>query len=457
MPTIRPLHRVPPRTAVPSAGSRAPATPLAPAPVADPVPDVPGIIRSHRDPVARNEAFNRAYQALGSGIQEAVDPGFGFRGPSAGVLPNWFAVGAHASPQVGRSMVAAERTLKGLELLQGKPHLHDRAEIFDAMGLQGRDRQVAEQVAKALRLAGARGPEATAVASFATVLGAANRATATAGLTKDPRVAIATAWRMWHLVKPEGKGLLGTATDALRGLFGGNGGARDSQVVGRVIQMAQTYRSLLADGNRAIFADIGASGEAYLRLRASLGRPTPEAVLEKLALPESSEQGAKKVYAYALAHHLDAPPPTDFRRFSGPGAGNDVVRAGFALYELAGRTEDPARKNALVAFANNLIAWREQFEAVQPAFEGARAGELSRQQVISAITPVVQVDVGGMLWTLDGFARAAGDRDGKRHTAPASEYDWSRFDDRWPAILDAFRLTYTRPEAAFRFPDPRVR
>ncbi len=38
-----------------------------------------------------------------------------------------------------------------------------------------------------------------------------------------------------------------------------------------------------------------------------------------------------------------------------------------------------------------------------------------------------------------------------------AEYDGSRFEDRWPAILDAFRFTFEKPDTAWRFPDPRVR
>lgn len=47
-----------------------------------------------------------------------------------------------------------------------------------------------------------------------------------------------------------------------------------------------------------------------------------------------------------------------------------------ALFEQAGLTSDLAAKNRLVAFANNYIVYREQHEAVHPAFtpDGTQPG-----------------------------------------------------------------------------------
>ncbi|MEQ8277904.1 MAG: hypothetical protein RMA76_21740 [Deltaproteobacteria bacterium] len=432
----------------------------------DPIPDVRAILARHRDPVERNLHLNAAYQTIAREVQRSLQPaprparvggvGRSTRAdatPAAETLPNWFAVGAHASPQVGRGMRAASQTLEALEMLTVQRA--SREEVFDALELNGARRTIANHVARAIDVVGSD-RAATAIGAAVALFCAVDDAAALRGLASDPRLLTQVAYRFWNLVAPaEGRSVLDRIFNApsaiSNALFGWMGGDADSQILDNLATLCRTYRALLGDGNRDIFGDIGASAEAFLRLRAR-GPLTPEAVLEKLHLPESSAATSRAVFAWARDAAKHGPPPADLGDVAAPHLGNDRVRAAFALYVLAGQTEDDTYRNDLVRFGNNLIAWREQAEAVQRAFTATKPGELDRSAVVAAITPVVQVPVGRDLWTFFDFASRRGDRDGNPLTAPAGEVNWAKFEDRWPAILDSFDFAYARPAETWRFP-----
>lgn len=410
--------------------------------LASAIPDVRAVVAAHADPIARNEAINAAYQQLALGIQRVI-------GRAPGTYPNWFAVGVFASPQVGRSMVAAHQTERAVDMLRDGAGGAERDEIFDALGLRGGYRRLASTIAGALDVAGS--PDvATAIASFVSISLATDRATATGALF-DPRLAIAVAHRLNRLLRPE-VGIFG----GLKSILGIDPAAKD-RVLDNMSKLCRTYVALLAEGNRSIFLDIGGSAAEFLKFRQNRGSPTPDEILRELHLPESSAAGSRRIFEHGLQHAFDRPPPTDFADFAAPGRGNDLVRAAFALYTLAGSTRDLDRKNALVAHANNLIAWREQFETVQPVFTATRPGELDRSRVLSALTPLVQVPFSGFTWKFANFARRQPSRDHNPLTARSSEYDWSKFADRWPAILDVFAVAYRKSDDIFRFPHPNVR
>ncbi len=443
-----------------------------PTPV-DPIPNVRAILARYSDPVERNLHLNAAYQTFAREIQASITsprsaptttPRLGRRAfvadaappPHTNDLPNWFAVGAHASPQVGRGMRAATKALEALE--RSKDPNTTRTELFDAMDLEGPRRAIAEHIARVIDVVGSN-RTATAVGVTVALFCAVDDAAALRGLVSDPRLLTQVAYRFWNLVAPgEGRGTVARIFDspwsignAFRDWFGLDQ-RRDSQILENLEAMCRTYRALLGDGNRDIFGDIGASAEAFLRLRDRDGPLTPEAVVAKLALPESSATSSLAIYTWAREAARTRGPPEDLGDLTAPHLGNDRVRAAFALYVLAGRTDDPTYKANLVRFANNLVAWREQAEAVQGAFVDTAPGELDRSAVVSAITPVVQVPIGRDLWTFFDFASRLGDRDGNPLTSPAGEYNWSRFDQRWPAILDSFDYAYARPTEVWRFP-----
>ncbi len=433
---------------------------------ADPIPDVRAILARHRDPVERNLHLNAAYQTIARDVQRSLTPprrptrvgGIG-RSTHAEpatlgeTLPNWFAVGAHASPQVGRGMRAATQTLEALEMLVERRAGRDA--VFDAIELSGARRKIAHHVARAIDVVGTD-RAATAIGAAVALFCAVDDAAALRGLASDPRLLTQVAYRFWNLVAPaEGRSVLDRILHApsaiSNALFGWMGDRVESEILDNLATLCRTYRALLGDGNHDIFADIGASAEAFLRLRAR-GPLTPDAVVDKLHLPESSAATSRAVFAWAREAAKDGPPPADLGDVAAPHLGNDRVRAAFALYVLAGQTEDDTYRNDLIRFGNNLIAWREQAEAVQRAFTATKPGELERSDVVAAITPVVQVPVGRELWTFFDFASRRGDRDGNPLTAPAGEVNWARFEDRWPAILDSFDFAYARPAETWRFP-----
>lgn len=484
MPPLRPVspNAIPVPTTAPAAKPAAPAP--APAPAAQPnptswaapvasarkasdgfvsapsaIPNVQEIVRAGAaDPLKRNEAFNAAHQQFGKMVQQVVDPqGLG---PEAGVIPNWFGLGAYASAQVGRSMVIADRIDNGINLMKGEPHLSKRGEILDAMKLQGGMREVATKVSKALELVGFSEGEATALGATTTVMLAAERGAVGEALLKDPRVGIAVAYRLAELLtgeKPSPKGVLSGLGSALKGLFGGNDGAKDSKMLGRIQNIARTFKNMLAEGNVNVFGDVGGSAETFLKLKqAEGGKLTTDAVLQKLNLPESSAAGATKAYQWALAN-LNDPNARDFSKLAGPGSGNDRTRAAFALFVKAGETSDVAEKNKIVRMANALLLWREQAEQVQPAFVGTKPGEVSRPQIIDAITPMLKCDLSnGLSWHFEDWAKGQKDRDGNILTAKPSEYRWATFEDRWPATLDTLESGYRNAKAVWDFPSPKV-
>lgn len=423
------------------------------------IPNVQQIIATHTDPIARNEAFNSSYAYFARRMQQVVDPSFANGKGASGIHPNWYAVGAHASPQVGRGMLASDMAMHALELLRGSPNAATRAEAFDAMKLTGDRRKSAEHVASALQKFGASEASATAVSILVSLMDASGAAMNEAGIASDPRTMVAVGYRVWNLLRPGGSGVLGqlgAAFGMVKGIFGGNQAAQDSAVLANAEKLCLTFKSLLADGNKAIFGDIGASAERYLRARDAAGRAlTPDEVLTKVKLPGATAGGSRKAYEFAVAHAFDKSPPSDFRKLGV--TGNDLVTAGFALYELAGKTQDGRKKNALISMANNYIAWREQYEAVQPAFFGQKPGQMDRAKLMSAFTPAIQVAMGETKWTFAEYSSRLPDRDHNPLTSHASEYNWATFDDRWPGILDAFKQAYANEEDVWKFPRAQVR
>jgi hypothetical protein len=80
-----------------------------------------------------------------------------------------------------------------------------------------------------------------------------------------------------------------------------------------------------------------------------------------------------------------------------------IVILEVALYEQAGRTPDMAAKNRYIAFANNFVIYREQHEAVQPAFSPGTTlpGEVDRLQ----LAWLLQLRVFGFGLFVDGNLR----------------------------------------------------
>ena len=73
---------------------------------------------------------------------------------------------------------------------------------------------------------------------------------------------------------------------------------------------------------------------------------------------------------------------------------------------------------------------------------------------MQALTPLLCVTFGTVHWNFTEYAEAQRDRDNNPFTSKPTEYDWSTFKDRWPAILDAFGKCYRQPTALWVMPGP---
>ena len=385
-------------------------------------------------PLARNRVYNEGYQRIAHGMQQVIEPGFSVAERSK-VLPNWFAMGAHASPVVGRGILAAERGQAVLaHLRQGG--LTEVAQ--KALYPKASDRAKLGRWAKAFDQWGLSASNAWAAAAVLDVVVRSNNYGKAAGM-KDPRVQAAVVARFRQALGPGG-------------LVGDDVGARLGHVLG-------TFEALLAQGNKAIFSDIAAAGDLYLSVRQTAGRAlTKEEIFSQVPLEGATPLGSNAAYDFAKAHLNSAYDALWFDREVPNAHSNDLMLAAFALFEDAARATHLDEKNKLIAMGNSLIAWREQKVVVQPAFEGQGIGGVVRDDVMSIVSPLITIEFGaGVTWSAAEAARDVFESDGKPWTARSTEYQWGRFDDRWPLIVSGFRRAYEVPRAVWSMPEPDVR
>ena len=296
-----------------------------------------------------------------------------------------------------------------LDAARGKPSL-SVLEALERVGLTGTLRQPVEQLSLELVVRGL--PTDAAAALGALTTGMNGEALA------DPRTLTTTASR------------LATLYWSAPGLL----------PLDKAEAVVLTLERTLHGGNVAIFADIGGAANTYLEWRQGAGEVRPERVLAEFTLAGAKSEEARLAYDYARAHTHDTPRPHAFDALFPGMDGRSLVVAAFALYERARLTEGNTEREALIAVANNYLAWREQHDAVQGAFTPAepQADEVSRPEVMRMMTPMLVVHFGTLEWTLADYAYAHEDRDGNPLTSPPAEYGWATFWDRWPPILDSF-------------------
>jgi hypothetical protein len=237
--------------------------------------------------------------------------------------------------------------------------------------------------------------------------------------------------------------------------------APGSDPLERLASVALTLRNMMEDGNRRIYADVGGAAQDYLCLRESwTGSVTPERVLKEFSPPNLSRPDlAKAAYNFALQHLQDAPLPTDFDQLF-PELLDDAVPlvvAAFALYEQAGQTPDMATKKRYIAFANNFVIYREQHEAVQPAFSPVQIlpGEVDRLQLLAMITPTIEVVLRLETWRFWEYAeKYLPAREVNPLRSVATQYNWGVFEDRWLPVIDTFGPCYRNPRAMWPPPNP---
>jgi hypothetical protein len=375
-------------------------------------------------PLEDNRRITAGYIQLAQAFQALIDPDFQ-PGGTSGVRPNWFAFAPHASHAAGKGMLSAAIARHVLDAARERPSLSVR-EALDRVGLSGEVRLSVEQLSLELV---AQGLPPDAAASLGALLTGMN-----GEALADPRTLALTASRFASLY---------ASAPALYPLD-------------KAEAVVRTLERTLNEGNVDIFADIGGAANAYLAWRPSTGEVTPERVLAEFPLSGARQEETRLAYEYALAHAHEVPRPHAFDALFPGMDGRSLVVAAFALYERARLTPETLEREALIALANDYLAWREQHDAVQPAFTPAqaRSDEVSRPEVMRAMTPMLVVYFGTLKWTLADYAYALPDRDGNPLTSPPTDYGWATFWDRWPPILDSFEGGYREPAALWVMPEP---
>lgn len=375
-------------------------------------------------PLEDNRRITEGYIQLAQAFQALVDEDFQPGGRS-GVRPNWFAFAPHASQAAGKGMLSAALARRILHVARGGPVL-SVLEALERVGLTGTLRPLVEQLSLELVARGL--PTGAAAALGALTTGMNGEALA------DPRTLLTTASRFAALYW-SAPGLL---------------------PLDKAETVVRTLERTLHGGNVAIFADIGGAANAYLEWRQVAGEVRPERVLAEFALAGARREEARLAYDSARAHLHETPRPHAFDALFPGMEGRSLVVAAFALYELARRTEERTEREALIAVANNYLAWCEQHDSVQGAFTPAEAyaDEVSRPEVMRTMTPMLVVHFGTLKWTLADYAYAHADRDGTPLTSQPAEYGWATFWDRWPPILDSFEKGYREPTALWVMPEP---
>jgi hypothetical protein len=372
-----------------------------------------------------NSRITQGYLQLAGQMQRVVDPGFQPGLPSR-VLANWFAFAPHAALEVGKGMLGANLARAIIDTAQGEP-APSLQHALDRGGLSGPERLVAEKVAGTLRWFGLTHDVA---ASLGALLSASN-----IEALADPRTLWITTFRVTRLLHES------TGNTPLE----------------RAETVARTLEQLLLDGNVAIFEDIAGSARRYLDWRQHTGAQTVTSarVLEAFTLEGAHPDEARRAWTYAHQNVKRTPRPMSFDTELPGVSGRSMLVAAFALFEDARRAPVEDR-DALIAFANNYLAWREQHDAVQPAFTppAPKVGEVSRPTLMRAMTPTLRLPLGPIAWEFTDYTRTLKDRDGNFLTSKPTEYNWALFEDRWPAILDAFELGYGNQEALWALPKP---
>ena len=372
-----------------------------------------------------NRRINHDYGFFGGRFQAIIDPSWNTTEVSD-AYPGWFAFASFASRAIGQAELGAEIALNAARFYRETGDHKAALEKFVSPDLvQLGARLIEGLVDEQARLA------ATFLVAFASALrrqGAFQGVAVPALL--DPRTFTVSLHRLLELLAE----------------------APGSDPIERIASVSLTLRNMMENGNRRIYGDICGAGQDYLHFRDSRkGNVTPEQVLNEFALCNRPDL-AKTAYDYALQHLRDTSPPLDFELVFPAmiGDARPLVVAAFALYEQAGQTTDIAGKNLRVAFANNFVIYREQKEALQPAFTPGAVlpGEVDRLKLLAIITPGIEVVLRLETWTFAEYAeRHLPARGLHLLQSRATEYNWGLFEDRWVPIIDSFGPCYRNPRA----------
>jgi hypothetical protein len=393
------------------------------------VSGVPDVHTTAANPSLRyvdlNRRINADYGRFGELFQSIIDPSFTHAG-SSDAHASWFAFAAFASRGIGQAELGAQIALDAARAYResGDP----RAALARAVSPH------AAELAAGLIEALVREQDRLAATFLAGFASACRHRGAFEGFAfsaiLDPRVLAVGVERLLELMAE----------------------APGSDPIERLASVALTLRNTMAEGNRRIYSDIGGAAQDYLSFRQSQSGGVTFSLSNRPDL-------AKAAYDFAIGHLEDDPLPNRFDQLFPDLMGDTrpLVVAAFALYEQAGETPDTAAKNRCVAFANNFALYREQHEAIQPAFTPGRvlSGEVDRLKLLAIITPGIEVALRLETWRFWEFAeRHLPARNLHLLQARATEYNWGLFEDRWAPVVDTFGPCYRNPRAMWPAPNP---
>jgi hypothetical protein len=374
-----------------------------------------------------NRRITEGYVQLAYEVQTLLDPELQ-PGLASDVWPNWFVYAPHASYEAGKGMYCAALVRRLIDAARCRPTV-PLERLLEEEGVTGAMRETTEPLTRLLQ---SRGVPSEAAIMLGVFLSALNWKA-----LLDPRTAVAVTSR-FYLLYLQAPGLL---------------------PMDKAETVVRTLERTLYEGNVAIFSDIGGSGRAFLRWRSEAqGQLTPARVLSGFSRPGSQQEQARRAYDFGWTHAAHTPRPSDFARLLPTVTPQSLVVAAFALYEAARLEAGLAARQALIAMANNFVAWCEQLAVVQPCFVPPRppAGEVSRPALMQALTALLRLDFGTLEWAFTDYASTQPDRDDRFLTSRPTEYNWALFEDRWPAILHAFEGGYRAPMELWKMPRPLV-
>lgn len=377
------------------------------------IPDVSGFLaRAKADglgPAELNRGATNSYEALAPLFQDIVEPGFaGIASGASQPYPNWFALAAHFSNETGAALKATEL---GQSLAPQPPTKGSRATTFALKAM--------------VQLLGGVPKEAAAVLA------------AMAAVNIKGYLNVKTLW---------------VTAQRLHQIYRRTPGGSPLE---RVRFLSKICGELLADVNQRELSEMGIAGQQYLVFRRSHPGATPEQVCQQFVLSGSTPAAAQALYGYALQHSQDPVPPSNFSAFAPTAAqGGNLLVAAFALYETAGQTNNRARKNGLIATANNLITVREERDVVAPAYWKLGPPQLTNRAALAELlTPGLRVMFGPLEWTFARYAKGLKEIQGNPASSAAAERNWAMFNDRLPAVLNAFDAVYQHPNTAWDLPN----
>lgn len=354
--------------------------------------------------VLMNAQINRDYLNYGRAIQSTLFKEFRFDQQLGECIPNWFPIAFHVSLTVGDSMAGA---LAGLELLEEiKTHRLTPPDVFERLG--------------ASHNAGWLGRVA---ALWFNLL----------DIPHDVGALMLAALRMNYgaLWKPH---VLFMSVRRLKALLAL---ARGDNPADRARDVLQNTVAMLGGGNQAVYLDIGVAFESFFEWQAAHATASGRAMIDASTF-DVDKNLARGLFDLAKGATTVPYPIKRFAETAPMREGRALLLASAVLYQQAAQEEDAGTQRVLVRSANALLALREQRDLLQPAFNEEDDGSA----IFQTLTPMLRVHFGRVVWNYSSFQ------------LDPLVGNWGLFDDRWPAIMDAFEMLYESPHSAWRLPSP---